>query len=75
MFKIGSFSDELYKSMGQNLTSNHLEDKHGFSKLAKAADFLNSAATIFEQAGMTAEAEEVTEVLKSLANQLMASKK
>lgn len=70
MFKIGSFGDEIYESMSKKLASNQLETKHGFSKLAKAADFLNAAATIFEKAGLQAEANEITKVLEDLANQM-----
>jgi len=67
MFKTGGFGDEIYRSMEKQLVSNQLEDKHGFNKLSKAADYLNSAAEIFEQAGMHKEAAEITGVLHSLA--------
>jgi hypothetical protein len=67
MFKTGGFGDEIYRSMEKQLVSNQLEDKYGFNKLAKAADYLNSAAEIFEQAGMHKEAIEITKVLHSLA--------
>ena len=70
MYKTGSFADEIYQSMGKSLVSNQTETKYGFNKLAKAADLLNAAASIFEQAGMHEEANEVTEVLQELANQL-----
>lgn len=70
MFKTASFEDEIYKSMEKNLVSNQVEDKHGFNKLAKAADCLSAAAEIFDQAGMQAEADEITEVLQGLAKVL-----
>lgn len=70
MYKIGSFEDELYHSMEKSLVANQTETKHGFNKLAKAADLLNAAASLFEKAGMHEEADEVTEVLQELANQL-----
>lgn len=70
MFKNGSFEEELFQSMEKNLVSNQLETKHSFNKLAKAADFLYTAATIFEKAGMHKEADQITEVLKSLAEEL-----
>jgi len=70
MFKNNSFEDEIYRSMEKTLVSNQVENKHGFNRLAKAVDFLNEAASIFELAGMHKEAAEVTEVLQSLAKDL-----
>jgi ATP-dependent protease HslVU (ClpYQ) ATPase subunit len=70
MFKSSNFENELYRSMEKQLASNQLEDKYGFNKLAKVADYLHAAAEIFEQAGMTEQAEEITEVLQGLAQQL-----
>lgn len=67
MFKNTSAENELFQSMAQNLKSTQVEKKHGLNKIAKAADLLNTAATIFDQAGMTAEADRVTAVLHSLA--------
>lgn len=73
MFKQGSFEDEIYRSMEKSLVKNQTENRHGFNKLAKAADLLNTAADIFERAGMSKEAEEVTKVLQSMAvDQLMS---
>jgi len=70
MYKIGSFEEELYRSMQKQLVSNQVENKYGFDKLAQAADLLNAAASLFEEAGLTEEAEEVTKVLQDLAAQL-----
>lgn len=70
MYKTGSFEQELYNSMEKQLATNQLENKYGFNKLAKAADLLNAAAALFEQAGMQQEAIEVTQVLQDLANRL-----
>ncbi len=67
MFKSGTIADEIYRSMGQNLVSNQTENNHGFDKLAKAIDYLNSAASIFEAAGMQEQADEIIEVLQELA--------
>lgn len=69
MFK-NKIEDELFHSMQQKLSSNQLENKHSFTKLAKAVDYLNTAASIFEAAGMHEEAKKVTEVLQDLAKQL-----
>lgn len=74
MYKIGSFEDEIYRSMEKSLVTSQTENKYGFNKLAKAADLLNAAATLFEQAGMREEADEVTNVLQELANQLASGK-
>lgn len=67
MFKQGSFEDEIYRSMEKTLVSHQVENKHGFNKLAKAADLLNTAANIFDRAGMSKESAEVTKVLQSMA--------
>lgn len=75
MFKTGSFGDEIYHSMEKQLVSNQLEDKHGFNKLSKAANYLHAAAEIFEQAGMREEADEITEVLRSFAQDVSSSVK
>jgi hypothetical protein len=74
MFKIGSFENEILKSMEKSLVANQSEESNGFSKLAKAADYLNNAASIFDQAGMHEEAYEITEVLESLASKLIGNK-
>ena len=66
MFKGGSIEDELMRSMEKELVGKQLEEKHGFNKLAKAIDYLNAAANIFEQAGLHKEAEEVTEILETM---------
>ena len=75
MFKYGSFEDELYRSMEKKLVSNQVEDTHGFNKLAKAADYLNAAAELFDNAGMHQQAAEITEVLQKLANHLSSKAK
>ncbi len=66
MFKRGSVSDELYRSMETGLVKNQTENNHGLNKLAKAVDFLSTAAEIFEQAGMKQEADEIIEILNGL---------
>lgn len=69
MFKINSFEDEIYSSMEKSLVKAQTEEQYGFDKLAKAVNYLNAAAAIFEQAGMLTEADEVTEVLQSIAKE------
>lgn len=70
MFKNSSFANEIFHSMEKTLVSNQVENKYGFNKLAKAADYLNAAAEVFEKAGMHKQAIEVTEVLQGLLHQL-----
>jgi thiamine pyrophosphate-dependent acetolactate synthase large subunit-like protein len=70
MFKYGSFESEIYRAMEKKLVAKQVEDTHGLNKLARAADYLDSAAELFENAGMYSQAAEVTEVLRKLAEQL-----
>jgi hypothetical protein len=70
MFKMASFENELFHSMEKTLVKSQIEQKHGFDRLAKAADYLNIAAEIFEKAGMTEEASEVTAILQQLTDRL-----
>lgn len=70
MFKQASFSDELYRSMEKQLVSNQSENQNGLKKLAQATDLLNKAAEIFEQAGMTETADDITDLLQNLAGAL-----
>lgn len=70
MFKQGSIEDELYRSMETSLVKNQTEDTHGFTRLAKAVDYLNTAAIIFDQAGMVKEAAEITQILAELVKEL-----
>jgi hypothetical protein len=67
MFKQCSAEDEIYRAMETGLVKNQTEARHGFDKLAKAADFLSIAAEIFDQAGMFQESEEILEILKNLS--------
>jgi hypothetical protein len=67
MFKQASFENEIYGSMEKTLIKNQVEERHGIDKLARAIDLLNTAASIFENAEMYSEAEEIVEVISSLA--------
>jgi hypothetical protein len=71
MFKQGSFEDEIFRSMEKNLVKNQTENTYGLNKLAKAVDYLNEAAAIFEHAGMSSEATQITEILQVLAKELV----
>jgi hypothetical protein len=70
MFKQGNWEDELYRSMETSLVKNQTETVHGFNKLAKAIDLLNTAAVIFDQAGMTEESSSITKILQDLTKDL-----
>jgi len=68
MFKIGSFENEILLGMEKSLRANQSEESNqGFNKLAKAVDFLNNAASIFDQADMHKEASEITNILQKIA--------
>lgn len=68
MFKNASCTDEVLQSMEKNLIANKTEEKFVFNKLAKTINYLNSAASIFERAGMYAEAEAIVKVIESLGS-------
>ena len=70
MFNKISAADEIYRSMEQTLVKSQVENEHGFNRVATAVDLLNTAAAIFEQAGMLEEAAEITEVLQNLAKDI-----
>ena len=70
MFKQGSFEDEIFRSMETSLVKNQTEEKHGLSKLAKAADLLNEAASIFDDAEMFQESKDVSDILQNLIKDL-----
>jgi hypothetical protein len=70
MFKRSSFEDEIFRSMETSLVKNQTEEKHGLNKLAKAADLLNEAASIFDDAEMFQESKDVSDILQNLAEDL-----
>lgn len=67
MFKNASCDNELMESMGKNLIAKSVEETHKFSKIAQAIEYLGAAADIFDEANMSEEAAELTEILESLA--------
>jgi hypothetical protein len=69
MFKISSFEQELIKEMQSRLVENQVENQYSFNKLAKAADYLNNVAELFDDVGMTKEAEVVTRLLEKLGQE------
>jgi hypothetical protein len=69
MFKKASFENELASSMEKELVGNQLDNKYSFNKLAKVADYLNSAAELLDDTGYGAEADMVMKVLAQLAGE------
>lgn len=68
MFTKKSFVDEIAGSMERHLVDGAINKQaEQQAKLVKAADYLNAAAEIFDESGLTAQAEVVTAVLESLA--------
>lgn len=70
MFKQASFEDEIFRSMETSLVKTQTEEKHGLSKLAKAADLLNEAALIFDDAEMFQESKDISDILQNLAKDI-----
>lgn len=68
MFKYGSIEEELQVSMNKQLVANEVENKHGFTRIAKALDYLNAAASIFDQSGFQKEAEDISSILEELTS-------
>lgn len=66
MFKCGSIEKELMQSMENELVSQSVEKKYNFSKLAKAIDYLDTAANIFDRSGFSDEADEIIKIIQSL---------
>ena len=66
LFKFGSFEDELMKGMEKQLSSVQKDRK--ISKVAKAFDYLSSAAELFDDAGRTKEAEVITKLIEKFAH-------
>jgi hypothetical protein len=70
MFKQPNFGNEIFHSMEKSLVKNQTENTHGLTKLAKAVDYLNDAAAIFDSAGMSSEAAQINEILLALTKDL-----
>jgi hypothetical protein len=71
MFKQANCEQELYQTMEQQLVSRQADQStYGLQRLAQAAQYLDQAASIFEKAGMPEFAEEITQALQSLTQEL-----
>ena len=67
MFIKKSSADEIMNSMEQHLIEAASGSSERSNKLIKAAEYLNTVAEIFDEAGLNEESEVVTSVLESLA--------
>lgn len=67
------FDDELMLGMQRELQP--IAKKAGMDNLVKAADYLHAAIEIFEEAGLTAKADQVLRILGKIASQEEASAK
>lgn len=70
MFKRANIEAEIFQSMETSLIKNQVEGKYGLSKLAKAADLLNEAASIFDDAEMFQESKDISDILQNLTKDL-----
>jgi hypothetical protein len=64
MFKYCSVENELMEELDKKLIANHVENTHGFNKLAKAIDYVNNATEILSTAGIS------PDIIKRLENLL-----
>lgn len=65
MIKKSVFEDELIHGMQRELQAH--DKKQGMQDLVKAADYLNAAVEIFEEAGLNAKADQVLRILGKIA--------
>lgn len=76
MFNKKSSVDEIMQSMQHQLVDGAINKMaETQAQLVKAADFLNAAAEIFDETGLSVQAEVVTAVLESLAAKKKSKKK
>src|SRR5271154_1460837 len=67
MIKQAVHEEELIHGMQRELQSH--DKKQGMENLVKAADYLHSAMEIFEEAGLTAQADQVLTILAKIAHE------
>ena len=67
MFSTGSFEEDIAKGMEQKLVARQTDNQFSFDRIAKAVDFLNAAAQIFDDTGFHSQAEVITSVLEGIA--------
>lgn len=65
MIKKSLFEEELIHGMQRELRG--YEKKQGMASLVQAAEYLHSAAQIFEEAGLTAKADQILQILSKIA--------
>lgn len=66
MIKKSVFEDEIISAMEKELTAN--EKSAAIGNLSQAAEYLHSALEVFEDAGMTAQADAVLHILLKIAS-------
>jgi hypothetical protein len=69
MFKYASVEEELIQSMQKQLKANDFEKNHKFIKIAQAIEYVKAAADIFDNADMSEEVDELTNILINLQGQ------
>lgn len=69
MFKTDGFEQELLQNMHENMLAKKAEDTHGLSKIVKAVSYLDQAKKILKEASLTNEANELSELIKSFAQE------
>jgi hypothetical protein len=72
MFKIGSSQNEIFENMEKSLIANQNQESNGFNRLLRAAERLNSAATIFKNAGMHSESKAIQNIILDIVKELKA---
>jgi hypothetical protein len=65
MIKKSIFEDELIRGMQLELQAH--DKKQGMQNLVKAAEYLQSALEIFEEAGLNSKADQVLNILEKIA--------
>lgn len=77
MFKLGSFEEEIAKSMADNLVAKQIEQSKGVlktaeavkqTKISRALDHLNSAVQLFDSAGYKVSAKVVAKMMQKVAD-------
>lgn len=68
MFKFNGFEQDLQNSMEKNLVANQVEDTHKFKKIAKAVDYLNTAAHLLNNNKEISQ--DLNNVLTSILNKI-----
>jgi hypothetical protein len=74
MFKRDNNEDELFRSMEKSLIAHQTEKQHNLDKVTQVTGLLSTASEIFDQAGMTSEADEILAIVEGLVKDLVNKK-